>query len=117
MQDSAPAFKVPTYPTSVKTFYVHRRLGFFKKLGLLQFFNLQSDDSFYFSDVFTQRELAKESFNMLNVNENKLLVGQPFHIVSPSPLPFLVGISFFFVAFTLIFGIRVDGAHFGFHWV
>lgn len=115
-QDSAQAYSLPSYPTKSDTSFVKHRLATFRDAGFTQFIAAQGGDLFFFSKH-TQKYWAKTCFDLLNVNTNKLFVGQPFHLVSPSPLPFLVGISFFFVAFTIIYGVRADGAHFGFHWV
>ncbi len=60
---------------------------------------------------------ALSAWTFLNPQSAGKFVGQPFHSVSPSPLPMFVGIGFFFTAGTLIHSIRAEQALFGFHWV
>lgn len=61
---------------------------------------------FVYFDVLTEEHVVAES--------NK--VGQPFHIVNPSPYPFLLSIFFLFLFAFTICSLRSELGTLGFHW-
>lgn len=72
----------------------------------------------------TRKPVINESFNVLNIDvpgEKDVVVeankvGQPFHIVNPSPYPFFLSIFFLFLLGSTICSMRSDFGTFGFHW-
>jgi len=62
-------------------------------------------EAFYF-------EVAGEDL----VTEEANKVGQPFHVVNPSPYPFLLGTFFLFLFAFTICSLRSEFGILGFHW-
>lgn len=74
-------------------------------INLVEYDRASFSDFFYF-DVAGEEQVTDEA--------NK--VGQPFHIVNPSPYPFLLSVFFLFLFAFTICSVRSEFGILGFHW-